>query len=131
MNFASEVLGTIKVKGHINILLSNTGPSLIRFFTKFVELDDYFDDYLALDAHDASRQINDTQELKAKALSNYLKSREFSKIVKIGDRESDIEAGKAVGAITYFFRNEFNKNCRLNIKPDYEISDLRDILREL
>jgi len=131
MNFAAKVLGTIKVKRHINIILSNTAPDSLRFFTKLVELDVFFDDYLSLDAHDSPRIDTDIQKMKANSLKEYLKDKSFSKLIKIGDRESDIEAGQAVGAITYFFRNEFNKNFKLNIKPDYEITDLRDILREL
>jgi len=75
--------------------------------------------------------VSDIQLLKAEALKKYINNRSFEKLAKIGDRESDIEAGQAVGAVTYFFRNVFNKDYNIRVKPDYDIFDLRDILREL
>lgn len=131
MDFAQEVLGTIKQKEHSNIVLSNTAPEHIEYFASLVGINNFIDDYLALDTHDTLRQKTEIQEVKSTILQNYVKDKQFGKIIKIGDRESDIEAGKTVGAVTYFFRNEFNKNHQLAIKPDYEISDLRRILKEL
>ncbi len=131
MNFAAETLGMIKVKGHKNILMSNSAPDWIKIFAKLVELQDYFDDYIALDSHDKTRKIGDTEGLKIKALKEYVKKQKYTRIIKIGDRESDIEAGKAVGAVTYFFRNQFNQKVELSTKPDHDISDLRDVLQEL
>jgi phosphoglycolate phosphatase-like HAD superfamily hydrolase len=131
MDHADEVLRTIKQKGHDNLILSNSSPRAIKYFVKLVKLNNYIDEYIALDSHDAPRQQLDIGQGKTKSLKRYLKDKSFNKIVKIGDRASDIEAGRAIGAITYFFRNEFNKNHELAIKADHEIHDLREILREV
>ncbi|MBU0598053.1 HAD family hydrolase [Patescibacteria group bacterium] len=128
---AAIVLKAIQDAGHSNLLLSNTSPEHIRFFTRLVNVDEYFDDYIGLDTHSEPREKIDIQEKKAKTIQQYLEGKHFNKVIKIGDRESDIKAGQAVGAITYFFRNIFNTKHHLNIKPDHEISDLRDILKEL
>lgn len=128
---ASEVLRTIKEKGHRNIILSNTSARAIQHFVQLVGLDRYIDNYIALDSHDAPRQQLDVKQEKATRLADYIAGKQFKKIIKIGDRESDISAGQTVGATTYFFRNEFNKGHILSIQPDYETNDLRDILREL
>jgi phosphoglycolate phosphatase-like HAD superfamily hydrolase len=131
MDYADEVLRTIQEGGHSNIIVSNSSPQLIRHFVQLVKLHKYIDAYIALDSHDAPRQQLDIKQEKAGQIAEYLKGKSFSKIVKVGDRESDIGAGQAVGAITYFFRNEFNKNYKLKAKPTHEINDLRGVLREI
>lgn len=129
--FAQAVVKKIKQEGHCNIILSNTAPKHIKHFANLVGIAEFIDEYLALDAHNTTRQETELQALKAEAIKDYLKDKRFNKIVKIGDRESDIAAGKAIGAKTYYFRNQFNRNHQLSIKPDYEISDLREVLKEL
>ncbi len=128
---AEAVLAAIQQQGHSNILLSNTAPEHIRFFTKLVRVDGYFEEYIGLDTHSEPREKAEIQQIKERAIKQYIEGKIFSKIIKIGDRESDIEAGQAVGAITYYYRNIFNHDHHLRIRPDYEISDLRDVLREL
>lgn len=131
MYFADAVLGSIQGKGHTNIILSNSELKWIKYFVDLVGLTEYFDEYIAIDAHDYSREESELKQAKSEALKGYIGENTFEEIIKIGDRESDIEAGKSVRAVTYFFRNEFNKNKKLTVQPDYEISDLREILREI
>ncbi len=128
---AQAVLSKIKSAGSTNVIMSNTAPDALRWFVKLVALDQYIDDYIGLDMHSEPRQKTEIQQLKAQALQSYIKSNHHGTIIKIGDRESDIQAGQAVGATTYYVRNQFNKEHVLQIRPDYEISDLRDILQEI
>ncbi|MFA6098659.1 MAG: HAD hydrolase-like protein [Patescibacteria group bacterium] len=130
-DYAREVLEKIKQAGHKNLLLSNTDPRWIRHFARLVKIDDLLDDFIGLDVHSEPRQQTEIQQLKAQALKKYLTSKEFGKMVKIGDRESDIEAGQLIGAVTYFYRNIYNERHYLSIKPDHEIRDLREILKEI
>jgi len=129
--FSKHVLSTIKKQGHRNIILTNSSPTSIKYFVDLVNLNKYFDKYIGLDLHNIIRSGKDISKVKSEALEKYLKKHRFDKIVKIGDRESDIKAGKSIGATTYYFRNQYNKNIKLKIKPDYDISDLRKILKEL
>ncbi|MFA5135670.1 MAG: HAD family hydrolase [Patescibacteria group bacterium] len=131
MYFADAVLGAIQGKGYSNIVLSNSELRWIKYFVELVGLAEYFDDYIAIDAHDRSREESELKQAKATALKRYIGQHAFDQVVKIGDRESDIEAGKSVGATTYFFRNEFNAGKQITVQPDYEISDLREVLKEL
>lgn len=128
---AALVLSKIKKAGHRNIILSNTSPKFIRRFVRLVGLTLYFDAYIGLDLHHIARAGKDISWVKFEALLKYINKNKFDKIVKIGDRESDIKAGKLIGAKTYYLKNKFNKNIKLSIKPDYIIKDLREVLQEL
>jgi phosphoglycolate phosphatase-like HAD superfamily hydrolase len=128
---AALVLSKIKKAGHWNIILSNTSPKFIRRFVRLVGLTPYFVAYIGLDLHYIVRQGKDISQVKFDALSKYINKNKFDKLVKIGDRESDIRAGKLIRAKTYYVKNEFNKNTKLKIKPDYIITDLRKVLPEL
>jgi len=131
MDYAVEVLDTIKKQCHKNIILSNSQPKGLREFAKMVGIESYIDDYIALDTHGESRGITELQQRKSKELVDFCQQKEYSGIVKIGDRESDIKAGKTVGAVTYFFRNQFNKDIQHHTAADYEIKDLREVLKEV
>ncbi|MDD5039935.1 MAG: HAD hydrolase-like protein [Patescibacteria group bacterium] len=129
--YAEEVLRTIAERGHTNIIMSNTRNDQIRWFARMVGLDSYIKDFIGLDAHSEPREHTDIMRVKEHALRAYIGGRHYGKIIKIGDRESDIEAGKAVGAATYYYCNQFNKHHALKVQPDHFCSDLRDILKEI
>lgn len=131
VDHAAEVLEAIKRAGHVNLLLTNTAPEWVRHFTRIVKIDQYFDKFIGLDAHDTERHDDDIHTKKLNSIRQYIAHQRFNKIVKIGDRASDISVGQTLGAVTYFIRNQFNKDLQLGIKPDHEISDLRKILQEL
>lgn len=131
MDHAVEVLETIKKQGHDIIILSNSQPKWIQKFAKMVGIEKYIDDYIALDAHGEPRGATELQQRKSQELIDFCREKKYSSIIKIGDRESDIEAGKSVGAVTYFFRNQFNKDTEHQTAADFEITDLREVLKEL
>ena len=58
----------------------------------------------------------------------FLEGKRYDQLIAIGDRETDIEAGKIIGAVTYLYSHSTpNKN----IKADYHITDLRKVLKEI
>lgn len=129
--FAGEVLKTIKKEGHQNILLSNTSPQHIKTFTDLLNITKYFNNIIGVDTHHISRINKEIHDIKGEALTDFLEKRKYNKVVVIGDRESDIKAGRKCGAITYLFIDpDFNEKAK-NTEADYVISDLREILKEL
>ena len=78
------------------------------------------------------KEINkEIHNVKSEFLKDFLQSKAYQKIVVIGDKESDVRAGKNCKATTYLFTDsEVDKNSN-NTKADYIISDLRKVLKEL
>jgi len=128
---AKEVLEKIQKNGHKNIILSNSAPQWIKRFVKMVKLEKYVDEIFGLNLHNLSRKGKDISDKKYEALQKYINNNKFDKLIKIGDRDSDIKAGKMLGATTYYIKNKFNQDNKLEIKPDYTISDLREVLKEV
>jgi len=129
--YACETLKTIQEQGHQNILLSNTQPEHIRRFTDLIDMSQYFNNLIGCDFHRDSRIDKDIHNIKSEALSNFIKDKNYNKVVAIGDKESDIKAAKSCGATTYlFFDQEIDKPA-LNTEANYVISDLREVLKEL
>ncbi|MDD5567519.1 MAG: HAD family hydrolase [Patescibacteria group bacterium] len=131
MDNAEEVLKKIKQAGQTNIILSNTQPELIEKFAKMVGLEQYFDNFIAVDLHNFAREGKDVSVEKIKALKKYLSSNKFDKVVKIGDRDSDVRVGRALSGVSYYLRTKYNKDHNVEIEPDYLIDDLREVLREI
>ena len=136
-DYSEEVLKIIKDKGHHSIVLSNSRPAHAKRFANVVGLTDYLNEIIGADSDDNSRIHNnpninkEIHDIKTEILNNFLKNKNYKKVVAIGDKESDIRAGKNCGAVTYlFFNSEVKKNAH-NTKADYTISDLREVLKEL
>ena len=130
MDFAEEVLGLIKSKGHHNIVLSNSRPQHIKDFVDLLHLAHYFEEIIGVDGHHESR-MNNVRNAKEEALRGYLSGKDYGKVVLIGDRESDVAAGRSCGAITYFFVNPDKREAGEGVGSDHVISDLREVLNEL
>lgn len=130
-DFAEEVLKEIRRKGHENILITNSRTDHARIFTDVVGLTKHIDKIIGVDTHHKPRLGSDIYNIKAETLTNFLKDKNYNKIIVIGDRESDIKAGKSCDATTYlFFDPDINKKPT-NTEADYVISDLREVLKEL
>jgi len=128
-DFAQEVLREILKQGHKNIILSNTQPKHIRTFAELININCYFDDIIGVDQHCKTRINKEVHKIKAETLKKFIKNKNFSKIIAIGDKESDIKAGRICGATTFLFIDE---EIISEIKPsesDYVIKDLREILK--
>lgn len=123
-DYAFFVLEKIKEKSHFNMIMSNSSQESLKYFIDSVKINELIDDYIGVDNH--SKQISKTNG-KIRALKKYLEKNKFKKIIKIGDSETDIEAGISCGAITYLFSKDKNNNT----KADYVISDLREVLKEV
>lgn len=130
-DYAEYTLKEIKAKGHNSIVLSNSAPKWIKHFVSLVKLKKYVDEIFGLDLHDIVREGKDISDMKYNLLQKYIKKNKFDKIIKIGDRDSDIKAGQMIGATTYYVKNKFNKNNKIEIKADYIITDLREVLKEI
>ena len=130
MDHATEVLSMTKEKGHDNIVLSNTAPDHIKSFVNVLNYSEYFNDLIGVDNHRKSRNRKDSHMAKGEALINFLKNKNYQRIVLIGDKKSDISAGKMCGAKTYLFVGPESNESPDESGADCIINDLRDILKE-
>ncbi|MFH1401445.1 MAG: HAD hydrolase-like protein [Parcubacteria group bacterium] len=130
-DFAKDVLGEIKNRGHENILVTNSGQSYAKKFVELVGLSGYMDEVIGVDTHYNSRADKDIHNIKADALRNYLQDKKYNKVVMVGDKESDISAGNDCGATTYLFLTPEAGKKTESTKADHIISDLRKVLEEL
>ncbi|MFA5013903.1 MAG: HAD hydrolase-like protein [Candidatus Paceibacterota bacterium] len=129
-DFAEEVLQQIQNEGHQNILLSNTRLEQIRMFTDLLDLTHYFNEIIGVDTHRNSRINNEIHNVKSEALTNFLKGKNYGKIIMVGDKENDMRAGKSCGATTYLLTDQkIDKGSKT--ETDHIISDLREVLKEL
>jgi phosphoglycolate phosphatase-like HAD superfamily hydrolase len=124
MDNSIEVLNKIVENGHENIILSNTEPKALNKYINAVGIKTYITKKIGADVH---RKEDLHKNSKIDYLKQYLTSKTFEKVVVIGDRDTDIEVGKSVGATTYLFLNGFNEKT----DADYCIEDLRELLVEI
>jgi phosphoglycolate phosphatase-like HAD superfamily hydrolase len=119
------VLGKIREKGCSSIVVSHVQKEAAKFFTDLVGIGKLIDGFFATDTTDDSIIV----QTKKAAIKSYMEGKKFDKVVLIGDSEHDIEAGIAIGAVTYLYSKNVKRAERT--KADHVISDLRDVLREL
>lgn len=124
-DYAVEVLNKIKNSVDQQILISNTRQNDLFWFLDTIGLRQFFNDehILGVNAHQ-------THASKIDALRDFLKDKNFTEIIIIGDSESDLELGRSVGATTYFYRHP-NRKHNTTKNADYIIHDLREILRHI
>jgi len=124
-DYAIEVLDKISKSGNEQIIISNTRQPDLLYFLDTIGVRKYFDDdkIIGTNAHQ-------TFALKIDALQSYLQGKKFNKIVVIGDSESDLKLGRAVGAVTYFYKHPHRQH-ESTTNADHIIKDLRDVLSEL
>jgi len=120
-----EVLTKIANSNNQQIVISNTRQKDLFWFLDTINIRIFFDDnnVIGVNAHQ-------THGSKIDALKDYLKDKNFKKIVTIGDSEGDLKLGKEVGAITYFYKHP-KRNHEETQNADYIINDLREVLQEL
>jgi phosphoglycolate phosphatase-like HAD superfamily hydrolase len=119
---AAEVLTKIKESGNRQIVISNTRQNDLIWFLDATGLHKFFQDnhIIGVNAHQ-------THVSKTDALKDFLKDKEFDEIIAIGDSEDDLKLGRAVGAITYYYRHPHRKHYETE-NADFIINDLREIL---
>ena len=124
MDNVHEVLRKIKKAGHENLIISNTQPHALDMYLNAVKITPFITHKIGADSH----RKGIVKNIKISLLREFLKSRKYDKIISIGDRETDVELGKSVGAVTYLFsrRGNFTKT-----DANFKITDLREVLKEL
>lgn len=132
MDEAFETLYKIKKYNHNNIVISNSDPETVKYFTDLIGLTQYFDHLLGADKHHL--RTYKTHSKKSLLLAEFLQNRQFNKIVMIGDTADDVLAGKSIGAVTYLFTGSkcFTDHHLIEeIKPDCVVNKLSEVLREI
>ncbi|MBW2977631.1 HAD hydrolase-like protein [Candidatus Woesearchaeota archaeon] len=124
MDYVHDVLRKIKQAGHDNLIVSNTQPHALDMYLDAVKITHFITHRIGADSH----RKGITGNIKISLLKEFLKSRKYDKIIAIGDRETDIELGKSVGAVNYLF-SRTNNFPQTN--AHFKISDLREVLKEL
>ncbi len=123
---AIEVLGKIKSAGHTNIIVSNSSPKHIGKFIEIIEIGHLIDKVFAIDRHFA-KVVIDPVLAKAQTIRKYTEDNEFDEVIVIGDRKTDVDAGRAVGAVTMqYIRKEFPTD---KTDADFRIKSLREVLK--
>jgi phosphoglycolate phosphatase-like HAD superfamily hydrolase len=125
MEFSHEILDKIRKAGHENMIISNTEPKALDKYLDSVKITHLIDHKIGADSH---RKGAHGQNSKIPLLKNFLNSKSYNKVLVIGDSETDIELGKAVGAVTYLFSRE---NNHPDVDADFKINDLREVLKEI
>ncbi len=122
---AIEVLKRVKDSMQQQIVISNSRQSDLLWFLDAVGIKQFFDEQhiLGVNAH----QHHAT---KTEALKHFLQSKQFDRIIVVGDSEDDIQLGNSVGATTYFYKHPHRVH-QLSVKATHTISDLRKILQDL
>jgi len=124
MDFAHEVLLAIQEAGHENVIISNTQPAALQKYLNAAEITAFIAHTIGVDNH---RKDVSTINNKIPTIKKFLKERKYDNIISIGDRATDVEMGKSINATTYHFSTKgFEK-----ADPDYQITDLREVLKEI
>jgi phosphoglycolate phosphatase-like HAD superfamily hydrolase len=124
-DYAAEVLETIGSLGHQQIIISNTRQNDLIWFLETVGMKKFFqeENIIGVNAHQ-------THSTKIDALKDFIGDKNFDEIIVIGDSESDLELGRAVNAVTYFYRHPNRKHHETH-NADFVINDLRDIFHSI
>lgn len=126
--FAQTVLEKIKEAGHHNIVVSNSSPKHIGKFMDAIELGHLIHKVYAVDRHYSKVKI-DPILAKANNIKAYATQFGFTEIIVIGDRKTDVDAGKAAGAITMqVIRKGFPID---KTDADFKIKSLKEVLKLL
>ncbi len=128
-NHSSEVVRSIRDKGHAQVLLSNTTEHALPIFIRLAGLSEYFNkgNAFAIAAHSRDAVTTKIQVLEKFINDNNLEHH----LVVIGDSLKDMELAERENAKGYFYRHagsEINMKWPVNIKP---INDLRKVLNEV
>jgi phosphoglycolate phosphatase-like HAD superfamily hydrolase len=134
MDHAPEVLKKIKKTGNSNVVITNTRPENISRYLEDIDIINFLDDFIGVPKEKETGDFSIVIH-KGNALKDYAKERGFPKVVMIGDKETDVQAGKIAGAVTFRFINkdllsdEKINDIKEETEADYVITDLREVLK--
>lgn len=123
-DYSFDVLAKI-AKCHHQILISNTSEDHLKMYVQSLKLDKFF---RPNQIYSASRYAEDTIT-KPEVLQQYLKGKNYEKIIAIGDTATDMEMAKAVDGIGYLYAHPGWRHQPAD--ADYKIHDLRNVLAEV
>jgi len=128
--YAHEVLSKIQDEGHKNIIVSTSSQKHIKRFLGVIKVTKYLDAIFGIDRHSLDSKFDIAKE-KSKVIRSFAQSHKIdpSRIIVIGDRAGDIDAGILIGAKTYQYIQPHFENVKT--KADFKIRDLREILKEI
>jgi len=124
-NYALDVVKEIS-HHHDQIIISNSSIEALTRFIKIVGLEKFFPTEKAFGAN---AHLKDIKTKKHHVLRAYLRDKKFEYIIFIGDSTEDVELVSIAGGKTYLYAHP-NKAFR-EVKVDFRIKDLREVLREL
>lgn len=124
MDYSHDVIKKITEKGHINIIISNSSPEALDYFLESVNMLNIFDHKYGADRHRKNANESNSKELW---LKQFLQQHKFDDVIVIDDSSVGIEMGKRLGAVTYHFK----RNGKIESNADYQISELRELLKEV
>lgn len=134
MDHSLEVLKKIKDSGNSNVVITNTRPENIRHYLEDIGIIRLLDDFIGVPKEKEAGDFCIVTH-KGEALKDYAEKHGFSKMVMIGDKETDVLAGKIAGAVTFRFinkdllKNKEIENIRKESVADHVITDLRDVIK--
>ncbi len=126
-DYANVVLSKIKDAGHDQILITNTAKVAFMMFVQIVGISEIFP--IGKKSFTTNLHQKHSTLTKRQVLENYLKGKNFNKIIVVGDRGSDVELAGFVGGTSYLYAHP-GKDF-FECLADYKIRDLRKILAEL
>ena len=122
---AHSVLEVIS-KTHDQILVSNMSDIGLERFMNAVSVAEFFGKNKAYATNSHKKMLTLT---KKELVSNYIRGKNFEKIIAIGDTAKDMEIGELPKTTTYLYAHPGRKYPK--VKSHYKINDLREVLREL
>ena len=114
------VLGEIRKRGDVNVVVSSTPPHRLLDFLEMISIQDLIDHYIGIPyiiEHKGGKAV----AYKARKVKEFAAGR-FSSVVMTGDRETDMEIGRRLGAKTFFLSDKPYVNA------DKIISGLSEVL---
>ncbi|UCG95292.1 MAG: HAD hydrolase-like protein, partial [archaeon] len=97
MDHVLDVLKEIKETGNSNVVITNTRPENISRYLEDIGIIRFLDGFIGVPKEKENENFC-IIEHKGKVLKDYAKKHGFSKVVMIGDKETDVKAGKIAGA---------------------------------
>lgn len=120
-----QVLKTIKEKNHENLVISNTEINALKKYIRSVKITEFIDHTIGADGH--KRMFE--KDSKTILIKEFLKGKNYDKIISIGDRKTDVDLGKEIGATTYLYSRD--KSFEEGKEADFCISNLKEVLKEI
>ncbi len=114
------VLGEIRKRGDVNVVVSSTPPHRLLDFLEMISIQDLIDHYIGI-PYAIEYRGGKAVAYKARKVKEFAAGR-FSSVVMTGDSETDMEIGRRLGATTFFLSDKPYVNA------DKIISDLSEVL---